>query len=158
MRSTSPILLLLSIASTSLSAQVDQSTTLTIGDPAPPLRIREWPKGDPFQHFEKGRVYVLEFWATWCAPCRAAIPHLSALAGKYKDKVTIIGVDLLGQEIVPLKKVKAFVDSMGDRMNYHVAAEDSNFMRTGWMDATGASGIPHTYVVDGEGRLGIRIN
>jgi thiol-disulfide isomerase/thioredoxin len=145
-------LLLLVLITINLRAQ-DAPVTLNIGDPAPPLRLSEWLKGKPFQQFAKGQVYVVEFWATWCAPCRAQIPRLTELAQKYKGRLTILGVDLLGQEIVSLQKVKAFVDSMGNRMNYEVAAEDSNFMSTAWIDATGRQGIPRSFVIDREGRV-----
>jgi thiol-disulfide isomerase/thioredoxin len=152
MRTANAILLLLGMSGTSLLAQ---DATLNIGDPAPPIQVKEWLKGEPFQTFEKGQVYVVEFWATWCAPCRAAMPHLSELAEKYKGKVTILGVDQFNKEIVPLKKVKSFVDSMGSRMNYRVATEDSNFMQTGWITAVGDTnvGIPNSFVVNEEGRL-----
>jgi len=80
---------------------------------------------------------VVEFWATWCKPCIAAMPHLSALAAEYKDKVTIIGIDIKEMKTTSIQKVKAFVDSMGFRMDYHVAAEESNFMASSWIDASG---------------------
>src|ERR1051325_1895884 len=65
---------------------------LTAGDKAPPLTIEKWVKGEPITGFEKGRVYVVEFWATWCGPCVASMPHLSELQKEYGDRVTIIGV------------------------------------------------------------------
>lgn len=153
MRPALSFLLLLCIVSLTLHAQDRPAPTLHIGDPAPPLKVREWLKGNPIQSFEKGKVYVLEFWAAWCPPCRAAIPRLSVLAEKYRGKVTIAGIDVMEQGINSFEKVKRFVDSMGNRMNYPVAAEDSNFMTTGWLNALGAQGIPHSIVVDAEGRV-----
>jgi thiol-disulfide isomerase/thioredoxin len=141
-----------------LHAQDDQSSLLNIGDPAPPLRVQEWIKGSPVQKFEKGRIYVLEFWATWCKPCIAAMPHLSAIARQYKDQVTAIGVDIYESHVRPVKsnqKVKAFVDSMGNRMDFTVAIEDSNFTVADWIKATQEenNGIPKTFVVNAEGKL-----
>jgi len=147
------LLLLLSIITVTAHAQNDQFPSLNIGDPAPPLRVREWVKGTPVQRFEKGKVYVLEFWATWCKPCIAAMPHLSALAREYKDEVTVLGIDIYEQKTTSIKKVKAFVDSMGHRIDYSVATEDSNFTVADWLEATGENGIPRTFVVNGEGRL-----
>jgi len=71
------------------NAQYDSLHSVNIGDPAPPLRVREWIKGSPVQEFEKGKLYVVEFWATWCGPCKSAIPRLSKLAKKYKNKVNV---------------------------------------------------------------------
>ena len=56
---------------------------LKVGDPAPPIKVGEWVKGDSVAGFEPGKVYVMEFWATWCPPCVAAIPHISELQAKY---------------------------------------------------------------------------
>jgi len=137
------------------NGQEAQSPSLNIGDPAPPLRVREWLKGAPIQKFEKGNVYVVEFWATWCKPCKAAMPHLSALANEYKNKVTIIGIDIYENKNTSLEKVKAFVDSMGSRMDYHVATQDSNFMVADWLEASRVkdNGIPRTFVINAEGKL-----
>jgi thiol-disulfide isomerase/thioredoxin len=153
MRLNFQLLLLLCIIPFTTYPQNKQPPSLYLGDPAPPLRVREWIKGKPVQRFEKGKVYVLEFWATWCTPCKAAMPHLSALAREYKDIVTILGIDVMEKKTTSIEKVKAFVDSMGLRMDYHVAAEDSNFMMAGWLDASGEQGIPKTFVVNAEGRL-----
>jgi thiol-disulfide isomerase/thioredoxin len=153
MRSNFRILLLLCIITVTTHAQNAQSPSLNIGDPAPPLRLSMWLKGSPVQRFEKGNVYVVEFWSTWCKPCIAAIPHLSTLATEYKDRVTIVGVDIYEETTTSIEKVKAFVDSMGHRMNYHVAAEDSDFMVFGWFKASGEQGIPKSFVIDQEGRL-----
>jgi thiol-disulfide isomerase/thioredoxin len=117
--------------------------------------VSGWVKGEPVERFEKGKVYVLEFWATWCKGCIAAMPHLSVLAGKYKDRVTVLGIDVYEKKTVSMGKIKAFVDSMGQRMDIRVAADDSGLMVAGWLVNTGEKmhGIPRTLVVDGEGRL-----
>lgn len=153
MRPDYPLLLMFCIITATLYAQDEQPVTLHIGDQPPPLRMRAWLKGAPIKQFEKGHVYVLEFWATWCKPCKAAMPRLSATAEKYRGKVTIIGVDIYERESMSLEKLKTFVDSMGKRLDYHVAVEDSNFMLKSWLHASGEYGMPATMVVDQEGRL-----
>jgi thiol-disulfide isomerase/thioredoxin len=148
------VLVLLCLKTGKMYGQTDQVILLTVGDTAPPLFIKDWIKGPPIKSFEKGKVYVIEFWATWCKPCKAAIPHLSALADKYKDKVAILGIDVLENKATPIQKIKSFVDSMGNQMNYSVATEEGNFMETAWLNASqDGLGIPKTFVVNADGKL-----
>lgn len=138
------------------NAQNNATPSLKLGNPAPSLRVQQWIKGEPINGFKEGHVYVLEFWATWCGPCIAAIPHLSELARQYKGKATFIGVDALEWTVKSPRsiiQVKAFVDSMGQRMDYSVAIEDRNFTVADWMDAADVQGIPSTFVIDGSGKL-----
>lgn len=151
MRSSFQLLLLLCITAATAHAQKDQPPLLNIGDPAPPLRVHEWLKGKPIQGFKKGKVYVVEFWATWCGYCKEEMPRLSALARKYKRKVTVIGMNMDDKKTAYL--VKPFVVSMTHWMKYRVAAHDSNFMVADWFDAAKESGIPTSFVVNAEGKL-----
>ena len=80
------------------SVSADDKDMLTIGSTAPSIDIEHWMSdGDgKFKHikdFEKGKVYVVEFWATWCGPCIASMPHISKLQDDYaKRGVTVISV------------------------------------------------------------------
>src|SRR5215210_230171 len=82
--------------------------TLKWGDTAPPLKVSKWLKGTPVERFEPGKTYVVEFWATWCGPCKAAMPHLSELAKKYEGKATFIGVDVWENGADPLPASQRF--------------------------------------------------
>jgi thiol-disulfide isomerase/thioredoxin len=143
-------------AQTDTSAtQKDTSATFSIGDPAAPLRVREWIKGTPVKSFEKGKVYVVEFWATWCMPCIAAMPHLSGLARKYKRKVTFSAIDVYEAhgKTISIAQIKAFADGMGRRMDFNVAVEDTNFTAHDWLEAYGQNSIPTTFVINGQGKV-----
>ena len=61
--------------------------TLKVGDAAPELKATKWLQGDEVKSFEKDKVYVVEFWATWCGPCIVMMPHLSELQQEYKSIV-----------------------------------------------------------------------
>jgi thiol-disulfide isomerase/thioredoxin len=128
--------------------------SLALGDPAPKLAVGEWVKGDKIERFKPGQVYVVEFWATWCLPCKKSIPHLTELQKQYKDKVRFIGVSVWEND---QEAVKPFVREMGDKMDYTVAADDvsdgDGKMATQWLDAAGQNTIPTAFVVNGEGKI-----
>jgi thiol-disulfide isomerase/thioredoxin len=153
MKSKFKLLLLFCTIVFTARAQQDHPPLFNLGDPAPPLRVGVWLKGTPVQGFEKGKVYVIEFWATWCRPCMAAMPHLSALARKYKHKLTVVAIEAYESEAYKKKsvgQVKTLVDSMGRRMDFNVATEDTNFTVHDWIEARGqkGEGIPRTFVVN----------
>lgn len=150
---TGILLAILCIFPTIYTLGQTNDTVLKMGDTAPELRV-EWIKGIPVKDFSDGGIYVLEFWATWCGPCKAAMPHLSELSVQYKDKVTIIGVNIW-EKTKPdeayesaYPAVKEFVANKGDKMNYNVAIEKNDkYMSTFWMKAAGQNGIPSTFLI-----------
>jgi len=124
-----------------------------LGEPAPALHIAKWLKGDSIAEFKKGRVYVVEFWATWCQPCIAGMPHLSELAQKYKKDVSVIGVSIMERATTTMPDIEKFVTSQGTKMDYNVAAESGKLMADHWMKAYGERGIPFSFVIDKTGRI-----
>lgn len=133
----------------SFSLVLNVVTAGELGDPAAPLKIAEWVKGKPVDLAAvKGKqLVVVEFWATWCPPCRTSIPHLTAMQKKFKD-VIFIGVTDEKSDVV-----KKFVTKMGDQMDYVVAIDDKNQTSTGYMREFNINGIPHAFIVDKEGRV-----
>ncbi len=133
--------------------------TLRIGDKAPALAGIHWIKGAPVSAFEPGKLYVVEFWATWCGPCKATIPHLTELAAKYKGRVQVCGISIKEkrkgpQDTTYLKGVETFVRDQGDRMAYTVGADGvEGRMAATWYEASSPQGIPTAFVVDGQGRI-----
>ena len=128
---------------------------LKVGDPAPKIQVGKWVQGEAVKEIEKGKVYVVEFWATWCGPCKATIPHLNELHTKLKDKIIFIGQNVWEEDATG---VEPFVKKMGDKMTYRVAlddtkAEEKGFMAKNWMEAAGQDGIPCAFIVDKESKI-----
>jgi thiol-disulfide isomerase/thioredoxin len=116
-------------------------------------------KSTPISSFEKGRIYVVEFWATWCPPCRETIPHLTQLAKKFQGKAIFAGISISEQPVgnTPTgyyATVKKFVADEGAKMDYHVAVDGpKGTMAQNWMQAAGEDGIPTAFIVDKSGKI-----
>jgi thiol-disulfide isomerase/thioredoxin len=135
------------------SAQEPKSTSLKEGDPAPPLKADRWWNGDPIAVLEKGNVYVVEFWATWCGPCLVMMPHMSELQQQYKDKnVIFIGYTAKDPNNTEAK-VSEFVAKRGSKLHYRLAYSNDRSTYDAWMRAAGQTGIPCCFVVDRQGRI-----
>lgn len=151
---------LLATVASAARADDEKPYDLMVGDPAPELAVGSWVKGQPVASFQRGQVYVVEFWATWCGPCRRAIPHVSELQKKYGDAVRFIGVSIWESDP---SKVEPFVQEMGSKMEYTVAKdrlvpvegqeEPRGAMAESWMRAAGQSGIPTAFIVGRDGRI-----
>jgi len=109
-------------------------------------------KGDRVELFSfKGQVIILEFWATWCGPCREEIPVLNQLYRKYRDRgLVVIGISLDRKEP---EEVKKFLDQLQvDYINVmggeEILEKYSQIAKLGPIRA-----IPATFVIDRKGRI-----
>lgn len=137
------------VASATEAVVEEEKKGTHLGQAAATLGGMEWVKGNPVE-FQDGKVYVVEFWATWCPPCRTTIPHLTELQHKYKDKgVTIVGISSESDR----EEVKKFVTDWGARMDYTVAIDANRSVSKHYIEAFGARGIPHAFIVDGQGKI-----
>lgn len=134
--------------------QTAPAPTLKVGDAAPALAVTNWVKGDAVTGFEKGRPYVVEFWATWCGPCIQAMPHLTELQREYKDKgLVIIGVSSKDSNGNDLESVTKMVGEKGEGMGYTVAFDANRATSDAYMKASGQRGIPCSFVIDKNSRI-----
>jgi thiol-disulfide isomerase/thioredoxin len=93
----------------------------------------------------KGKVVLVNFWATWCPPCRAEIPDLVALQDKYRGKLVILGVS--EDEDATPAEVKAF--GVEQKMNYPIVMKTPELAKI----FKGVSALPTTFVIDPEGKI-----
>lgn len=128
---------------------------LILGDQAPPIQIAAWAKGEPVKEFSKDKVYVVEFWATWCGPCRTSMPHMSTLQEQYGDKVQFIGVTDEDMETVNgfMEQPGAGGEKWSDIIKYAIALDDREGTSNAYMRASNQTGIPTAFIVGRSGRV-----
>ena len=106
------------------------------GQPAPQLVVEKWitPSADV-----QGKFVLLDFWATWCGPCRRSIPHLNELQAKFQNRLVVIG--LSDESEADIRQMTS------PQMNYTVATDPQ--ARTKRM--VEVRGIPHAMLIDPKG-------
>jgi thiol-disulfide isomerase/thioredoxin len=135
------------------AAEAAKGPTLTTGAAAPALSIAKWVKGEPVAAFEPGKVYVVEFWATWCGPCLAASPHLTKLQAQHaSDGLTVIGVTREDPRNT-LDRVEQMAKDRAHVMGYHIAWDNGRQTWDAYMQAAQQRGIPTAFVIDRAGKV-----
>jgi thiol-disulfide isomerase/thioredoxin len=93
----------------------------------------------------KGKVVIIDFWATWCGPCRRGIPDLIDLQSKYKDELAVIGISV--DQANTKSGVPGFVSQMG--INYPIVYFNDKVIN----DYGGITAIPTTFIIDRAGNI-----
>jgi len=123
----------------------DKAPTSPGAKPAPSFTLQDL-KGNQISLSDfKGKVVILDFWATWCGPCVIEIPHFIELYEQYKDRgFAMVGISLDRQGI---SVVKSFAQKY--RVNYPILMTDGRIDRA----YGGITGIPTTFVIDSAGNI-----
>ncbi|MET4278907.1 MULTISPECIES: TlpA disulfide reductase family protein [unclassified Bradyrhizobium] len=130
---------------------------LCIESAAPSLKVENWLRGERLTNFEPGKVYIVEFWASWCDPCVKAMPHLIELQAKYKaEGLEVIAV--AAYEKAPTAdearaKLDAWLTEKFSNLNYRIGFDSTREMNKLWMDASSSTGVPRSFIVDRDGHI-----
>jgi thiol-disulfide isomerase/thioredoxin len=137
-------LLAISLFALTSAAQLPVIRFVRDPDPAPEFKVKDLDGKDLSLAAYKGKVVLLNFWASWCGPCRAEIPGLIELQNKYKDQLQIIGMDVDDDIESDVRDVMK-----SESINYPVA------MTTGQirMAYGGVTALPTVFVISPEGRV-----
>jgi len=116
--------------------------------PAPNWTLKDLSGKDVSFAELKGKVVVVDFWATWCAPCRVEIPGYIALQKKYESKgLVIVGISVDAQGPGVVKK---FVEQQG--INYRIVMANDE-VQAAFGGAEGLTAIPTTFIIDRTGKI-----
>jgi thiol-disulfide isomerase/thioredoxin len=120
---------------------------LSQGSPTPKFEAGMFIRGPALAGLSPGKVYVIEFSGTTCAPCLKAIPHLEELQRTYK------GVVFLSVFSEPADDVRRYLDGPGKGITLRVVCDPDQALLEAWSVAAAQFAIPHVFVVNGAGRL-----
>lgn len=147
------------------SLQAILTLLLVAASPAPELRVQpgapvpnlaaRWIRGDPVTKFDAGRVYVLEFWSTWCGGCIASIPELNRLARQFSRDATFIALHVWPQQSAPQPEDFLAKRAAAGQPVYElpVALDVDGALARCWLDATETTGLPTAMIIDRQSRL-----
>ena len=107
-----------------------------INQPAPAIQTQKWLVGPPDT---SGKFVLVDFWATWCGPCRKAIPELNVFSRQFKDKLVVIGLSDESEDAVR-RMTQPTID-------YYVAVDPGARSSR----EVGVTGIPHALLIDPKG-------
>ena len=119
-----------------LSCKSEVKTEVKLTSNLPPLEIHDFSGVEPYLNLEGPKTYVVNFWATWCAPCVKELPYFEAIQAKYIEdvEVILINLDFPRQYESKLKpflyeyQLKSKVVVLDDPdMNYWIPKVDSNW-------------------------------
>ncbi len=144
---------------------------LTVGSEAPPLDVEHWVQDGngqfkPVTKFAPGKVYVVEFWATWCGPCVQSMPHLAALQKQYgKQQLQIVSIsdeELETVETFLEREIRGRVTSDQDEgpktyreltSGYCLTTDPDQSTYRDYMEAAAKGGIPTAFIVGKDAKI-----
>jgi peroxiredoxin len=120
-----------------------------MNEPAPAFALKDLAGNTVSLENLKGKVVVLDFWATWCGPCKASFPGMQDAVNKFasSDEVVFLFVDTWERAEDKAKNAKDFIESKG--YSFHVLLDEENKV----VEDFGVSGIPTKFIIDKNGNI-----
>ncbi len=123
--------------------------TLKVGDQAPEISVDGWWNEKAPEKRAKGKVYVVDFWASWCEPCRESMPHMAQMQDKYGDYATFIGISIDENKGDAID----YLSSLGQDLPIYFAVDKDGQSWADWGTAAGRDTIPTTFIVDENNKI-----
>ncbi len=135
----------------------DAATTrapLAVGDPAPPLHVREWVRGAATTAFPPGSITVVVFWASWCDASVSAIPALNSVQREFADRgLRVMALSSRDAEGESLSRVRALTASSLPPIEFSVAFDDRRRSAHAWLDAAEQEYVPTAFITGRDGTI-----
>jgi cytochrome c biogenesis protein CcmG, thiol:disulfide interchange protein DsbE len=109
-----------------------------LGKQAPPITVQKWINKEPDR---KGKFVLIDFWATWCPPCRKAVPELNRFHEQFSDKLVVMGISDEKEEVV-----RKFTD---ENIKYYSALDTTAALKKQYE----VTGIPHCVIINPAGTV-----
>lgn len=133
--------------------RVEGAVGLQKGDVAPNIQLKSL-QGDVISlHDYRGQYVILNFWASWCGPCRVEMPHMESYYREYKEEhqVELLAVNLTSDERKGRQGIESFVNK--NRLTFPILLDQEGYTKKEYNILQ----IPTTYILDQEGVIAYKI-
>lgn len=140
----------LSLPAPAFAQEAAPPVTLKVGDAAPALAVSSWWADKKLDGLQKNRVYLVDFWASWCPPCRESFPDLAKMKAKYgSEGLEVVAISI---DDDPNDAAK-FLTEQGSKFDFFVGVDKDSASWNTWGHAAGRNSIPTTFLVDASGKI-----
>ncbi|WP_432284939.1 TlpA disulfide reductase family protein [Aminobacter sp. BA135] len=130
---------------------------LQMESPGPSIKVETWLRGEPIEHFQPGKIYVVEFWVTGSEPCAAVMRYLMQLQERFRDSgLEVLGVaahERASTAVEARSKLDAWLTENCPKLNFPIAFDHTGEMKKLWMEPSFSVGVPTSFVIDLDGRI-----
>lgn len=143
----------------SAEKQKEEVRKRMVSEPAPLFTLKNMKGEEVSLAALKGKVVILDFWATWCGPCKNSFPAMQKAVEKYKNNknVAFLFIDTWESSKNPLPEVKKFIEEQNYSFNVLFDLKDPVSKKNEVVASYGAKGIPAKYIVDKEGNIRFKL-